>query len=88
MFTSCPHHPITHAANSHCPFVTSWLFTTRIYNETSCSLVGEAVKWLNLRTEVQCLGNKEMLQVKGRADRGTVWGWSRYRSKKPEPGEL
>lgn len=60
--------------NSHCPLVTSWLFTTRIYNKTSCSLVGEAVKWLNLRTEVQCLGNKEMLQVKARADRGTVWG--------------
>lgn len=36
--------------------------------------MGEAVKWLNLRTEVQCLGNKEMLQVKARADRGTVWG--------------
>lgn len=81
--------PLHHSrCPAHCPSVTPWLFTTRIYKETSCSLVGEAVKWLNLRTEVQCLGNKEMLQVKGRADRGTVWSWSRYRSKKPEPGEL
>lgn len=58
------------------------------FTRTSCSLVGEAVKWLNLRTEVQCLRNKEMLQVKGRADRGRVWGWSRFRSEKPEPGKL
>ena len=50
--------------------------------------MGEAVKWLNLRTEVQCLRNKEMLQVKGRADGGTVWGWSRFRSEKPEPSKL
>lgn len=48
----------------------------------------EAVKWLNLGTEVYCLGSKEMLQVKGRADRDIVWGWSRFRSKKPEPGKL
>lgn len=33
-------------------------------------------------------GNKELLQVKGRADRDTVWGWSQFSSKKPEPGKL
>lgn len=50
--------------------------------------MGEAVKWLNLRTEVQCLGNPAMFQVKGRADKDTVWGWSQFRSNKPEPGKL
>lgn len=49
---------------------------------TSCSLVTGAVKWLNLGTEVECLGNKAMLQVKGRADSDTVWSWSRVRRKK------
>lgn len=48
----------------------------------------EAVKWLNLGTEVESSGNKEMLQVNGRADSDTVWGWSRFRSKKTEPGKL
>lgn len=53
---------------------------------TSCSLVTGAAKWLNLRTEVECLGNKVMLQVKGRADSDTIWGWSRVRSKKKKGG--
>lgn len=49
---------------------------------TSCSLETETVKRSNLGTGVEGLGSTEMLQVRGRADRDAVWGWSRFRSKK------
>lgn len=41
-----------------------------------------AGQWLDLGTEVECLGNKVTWQVKGRADGDAVWDWSRSKRKK------